>query len=734
MMRVEIHVTAGPAKGQHFTFDKPDSFLFGRASDAHISVPNDLYVSRQHFLLEISPPACKLTDLNSKNGVIVNGVRYGGRTPRTKGVQQAPAGVKEVRLNNGDEVVVGETRIRVLIREKPDTRKAATRSQFLDQSVRCSSCGKEMMNDVAGTASVNRRNPLCETCRGKLHRAELKKILNDASAQKTASRSDKRIFPDDHLSIDGYEINQEIKHGGPGKIYRATKLDTGMSVVVKVLSSQTEVDPYTIRSFQREMNIIRQLKHRHIVRFIEHGEQHGVFCFIFEFIDGMDLPRFLRERGGRISLDEAAPFWLEILDGLSYAHRTKIVLQNTEGKEKVAHGIVHRNLKPQNILLARKGESWIPKITDFGLAKSFESAGFTDITVPGDVLGTPVYWPREQITHYRYLNPATDVFSIASVFYEMVTGTWVRHGFKELFQKCKQLGRLPSISDYMMLFASNPPIPIRQRESSIPEPVAQVIDRALREQEVSHDIFRMRETLKNLRYPDAGVFREALLKAFKEAGIMGALRGNQEDADTSHRRADESPSADAIMYSAIQPATRKDVALLLLDVVGSTRYILEKGDTDFSTLIGSILRRVRKHPASSLELVFLKSTGDGFLAVFRTVPVAFAIAQTFLKKPVFPNVHFRLALHWGTVNTGPDGDVIGTEVRRVFRVERVSPQDRLEPAPRIGEIFPTEDRIIATQSVIDQLPDADKARFHFAGKFRLSSTGRACCDLWVLHE
>ena len=89
-MRVEIHVTAGPAKGQHFTFDKPNTFLFGRSTDAQISLPQDRYVSRQHFLLEITSSDCKLTDLNSKNGVVVNGVRYGGHNPPRKGIRQAP--------------------------------------------------------------------------------------------------------------------------------------------------------------------------------------------------------------------------------------------------------------------------------------------------------------------------------------------------------------------------------------------------------------------------------------------------------------------------------------------------------------------------------------------------------------------------------------------------------------------------------------------------------------------
>src|SRR5262249_53410462 len=81
-LRVQISVNAGPAKGQSFTFEQPDCFLFGRALDARVSLPDDPYVSRHHFVLEISPPDCKVTDLESKNGTYVNTLRLGGSSTR----------------------------------------------------------------------------------------------------------------------------------------------------------------------------------------------------------------------------------------------------------------------------------------------------------------------------------------------------------------------------------------------------------------------------------------------------------------------------------------------------------------------------------------------------------------------------------------------------------------------------------------------------------------------------
>jgi serine/threonine protein kinase len=96
------------------------------------------------------------------------------------------------------------------------------------------------------------------------------------------------------------------------------------------------------------------------------------------------------------------------------------------------------------VLLGRNKGRLTAKVSDFGLAKSFESAGMTDMTNAGDICGTPIYWPREQITHYKYLAPPTDVFSIAAVFYEMLVGDWMRPGLREMFARCADFAVLLS--------------------------------------------------------------------------------------------------------------------------------------------------------------------------------------------------------------------------------------------------------------------------------------------------
>lgn len=666
-MKVELHVTAGPAAGQHFTFEKPDCFLFGRSEDAHISLPKDPYVSRQHFLLEISPPDCKLTDLNSKNGVFVNGVRYGGKNVPSAGIRQAPDDVKEVSLEDGDEIMVGDTRIQVTIQSLP-------------------------VSPVSKVESPNISAPL--------------------------------------PNIPGYHLEQEIGQGKMGTVYKATDQKTGTSVAIKIISPRTAIEPDKIRRFEKELEILTQLRHDHIVGLFHYGQIKDRFYFIVEFVEGINLAALRQQKGGVLSLEEAAPIMFSALEGLAYAHRVKITMRTLKGETKAFRGIVHQDLKPQNILLTRRDKSWYAKISDFGLVKGFESSGFTNITSPEDVLRTPTYWPREQITHYASPVPPTDVFALAAIFYEMLTGEWVREGFRELFTSLLNSGKGPSISDYLTVILANPTIPIRRRRPDIPEPLAKVLDKALRETELPQHTTKMREILSHLRYADAAVFRNAVHQAFKEIGTLGATPVNQAvQPRKTPLQQTGIPSAGAVVYSTITPTKQEAVALLIMDLEQSTQYVLNKGDTSFSTLIGNMYRRVKIH-ASALELIFLKCTGDGFLLVFQTMPAAFLLAASFLEKPIHADMKIRMALHWGHVKTGPDGDVLGVEVHRVSRIESVKIQDRIEPV-NLSAPFPEANRILITRQGLERLPGSYQTSFQPGGKFRLKGFEDPC-ELWIL--
>lgn len=496
-MHIGINVTTGPAKGEMFTFYKPDCFLFGRAADARVSLADDPYVSRQHFLLEISPPECKVTDLGSKNGLFVNGIRYGGRRPPDQGVTLAPSGTKEAWLKDGDEISVGDTTMKISI----------------EMDSFCLECGAKLdETDNDGNTDQTATGRLCNACQERKTDDPmdlLRSLLKDVAVP---GDSDIPVFK-------GYRIEGELGRGGMSVVYRATEERTGQRVAIKTMRPQIATDEDNIRIFQREIKITGQLRHKNIVEIFKYGKSKSIFYFVLELVDGMDLDAFVRSRGGRLDIEEAAPIMMDILDGLAYAHKVRIKVRMPGGREKRLAGIVHRDLKPQNILLMQDEQGWIPKIVDFGLSKSFESAGLSNMTIAGQVAGTPIYWPREQITHYKYLNPATDVFSIAAVFYEMLTGCYVREGFDEMLIQCQEKNRAPGIADFMRIISGNPPLPIRSRRGDIPKAVADVIDRALREAEVPPDENKMRSALARLRYPDAGIFQKELANAYREAGI-----------------------------------------------------------------------------------------------------------------------------------------------------------------------------------------------------------------------
>jgi serine/threonine protein kinase len=194
----------------------------------------------------------------------------------------------------------------------------------------------------------------------------------------------------------------------------------------------------------------------------------------------------------------------------------------TGGRTGVYNGIVHRDIKPENILLQQTDHGFIPKLADFGISKSFEAAGLSDMTING-VCGTPAYWPREQITHYRFLHPATDVFSLAAVFYRVLTGVSARPGLDALYEACQKKGKsAPDLADYIRLFADNPVKPIRDVDATIPEPIAVAMDRALRETEVPVDEAEMHTVLADLRYPNAGEFLKAMEAGFEKCGLASS--------------------------------------------------------------------------------------------------------------------------------------------------------------------------------------------------------------------
>jgi hypothetical protein len=275
--------------------------------------------------------------------------------------------------------------------------------------------------------------------------------------------------PGEAPEIPGYQLGRELGRGGMGVVYLARRLGDGRQVAIKVMLAEREADERARKMFEREVQVQLRLRgHPHCVPLLAADLEGYSSYFVMDYCPGGSIDRLMgRRRGRRLSLAEAGPLILDALDGLAYAHR---------------HGIVHRDLKPSNILLGRP-EAGPAKLTDFGLARDFEQAGITGLSNTGDYGGNPLGMPREQILDYKHVRPVSDVWGIAATFYNMLTGAAVRN--------------FGSGVDPIAVILAQPPVPIRQRDPSIPRQLAAVIDRALRD-----DLAE--------RYQTAREFREAL--------------------------------------------------------------------------------------------------------------------------------------------------------------------------------------------------------------------------------
>lgn len=201
-------------------------------------------------------------------------------------------------------------------------------------------------------------------------------------------------------SFGGYELLEEVARGGMGIVYRARQASLGRIVAVKVLSAGEFASPEYVQRFRTEATAAARLQHPNIVAIHEVGNHQGVQFFSMDYVEGPSLTAFV---GGKpLAAGKCVAILRALTEGIRFAHQ---------------NGILHRDLKPSNVLIDPFGE---PRLTDFGLAK--EMAGNSDLTITGQVLGTPGYMAPEQADpKFGPLSAASDVYSLGAILYFMLT-------------------------------------------------------------------------------------------------------------------------------------------------------------------------------------------------------------------------------------------------------------------------------------------------------------------------
>jgi tetratricopeptide (TPR) repeat protein/predicted Ser/Thr protein kinase len=197
-----------------------------------------------------------------------------------------------------------------------------------------------------------------------------------------------------------YEIIGILGQGGMGAVYKARDRELDRTVAIKVIRPEFAGDPDILQRFKQELILARKVTHRNVIRIFDLGEAAGIKFITMEFIEGRDLKTVLA-REGKLPPEQAVDIMHQVCLALEAAH---------------SEGVVHRDLKPQNIMMDQKGRAWV---MDFGIARSLEFGGMTQT---GALIGTPEYMSPEQVRGEN-VGPRSDIFTFGIIFQEILTGT-----------------------------------------------------------------------------------------------------------------------------------------------------------------------------------------------------------------------------------------------------------------------------------------------------------------------
>lgn len=557
-MKIIMRVVDGPNAGQEYHFPKADesgeeatNILVGRDDvdcQAHWRLgKEDLTVSRAHFILEVRPPNCYLQDNMSTNGLLL--LREG----------EPPRRIQHEALQNGDRVRVGRDTVlgfeiilppppaqqaEVWTLEKPTKTGVKPVESLLEpppkakkpekppvepplppsiqvtppkpekpQDVEwlCIRCGATLtaLPDLS-KGSVHATDFMCSNCQKAVQEERRREEQAYAADRYRCSQCGKDVTEmaksDGHAaelrgvalywceacarrvlqprSIGEWRIIKRLGVGGMGEVYQAWHPATGRIAAIKMMLREVKGEERLLLRFLSEISIMQDLIHPNIVRLYEAGTHKGNPLFVSEFVPGGDFSQFISKDGKPLlPPQEMATLFAESLVGLHYCHQK---------------GFVHRDLKPENILLGRRDGRRIPKIADFGFARSYEKHGGT-ITRTGEFAGTWMYMPPEQITDFKRVNPPTDIYAMGVTLYYLLSGQSPLPDFPPPWEimsgRVARLSRTPA-----QMILKDQRLPLEKRNPNLPRRLCQVVNKAIAMKPED-------------RFQTAEEFRRALLEA-----------------------------------------------------------------------------------------------------------------------------------------------------------------------------------------------------------------------------
>ncbi|NET69650.1 MAG: protein kinase [Sphaerospermopsis sp. SIO1G2] len=427
----------------------------GRGDDCHLSIQDEFYqgVSRYHCVLDINPPEIKIKDLGSLNGTYINSQKIGQRNSNLNGKNASITEFPEYDLKDGDEIILGDLVLKVTVEAEVE---AVSHAQ----------------NSLLGSINYP----------PKLKNAENQKISTVAENLIQLAHQD-----NENLKIlSNYKLIKLIEKISFGEVYLVQHIKTRQAAALKIMIPTVAEDEIRIKNFSQEIENLQTLKHPNLVDVLNYSYAENVFLILMEYHKLGNVCNLMKQLGGKIQIPIAIEIIVQVLDALDYAHNQEVpYMKLADGNVSKGKGLLHRDLKPDNIFLSTNNRKLVAKVADYGLAKSFYLAGLSGQTLTKvKQEGEPIFIPRQQVLKLRESKPDVDVWAAAACLYNMLTGCLPRDFGKEPWLDILQ----------------NDPVPIRERDTSIPTNLAEVIDLALVEKPRIH-------------FQSAAAFKQALVES-----------------------------------------------------------------------------------------------------------------------------------------------------------------------------------------------------------------------------
>jgi len=466
--KVILKFTKGSLANQEFDYERKKSITLGRDKSCTISLPETYTgVSHKHCRLDVDPPYIVVTDLGSSNGTYLNGVKIDPEEAALSGDEAKEQLFEKRFMKSGDRLNLGKNCEIVVNIVMP---------QYVENIV-------QEAADLKKTADKPKRyNPRCKLC-GAILPGEITtpgyclKCLHDSGKMlKMLVKEPNKMEEDDSDTFDviDYRRIHHLGSGGMGIVWLVEEMTTGSRMALKMIQPEKASTERERNLFLREAFNGEQLEHDNVVGQYQLGYSNEAIYILMEYCEGGSVEDLIT-RNRKIFWDEktlseridiATPILLQVLDGLHYIHQVPVTVKLGDGSLRQVHGLVHRDIKPGNILLSDESLHPVAKIADLGISKAYRTAGLTgpNGTPPHEFRGDLRFVARQQIRDYLHAKPEVDVWAAAAGYYYMLTGFPPKNIIT---------------GNEVDVATSTKAIPIRKRVPDIPPRLAKVMDKAL---------------------------------------------------------------------------------------------------------------------------------------------------------------------------------------------------------------------------------------------------------------